>query len=216
MPHTGYHGNHAGRDGPGDFLAVESPQVFPAATATPHQHDIQFVSGQTGHMVDPPECPGDFPGSGLALNQHREQADLGDGPTPAQGFQHILQRRGVGTGHNADPFGIQRQRPFAGHLKKAFGHELLLQLAKGQLQFSLAHRCDPIGDELQPAMGAVVFDFSGDADGQAVFQLETQGARQAGPCRHRNRTTRIFQGEIEMSGTHRPPVVGNLAFHQNP
>ena len=120
---------------PGDFLGVEHPQVFPAATAPGHNDLVCLPT-----LIQRTDSCGDLPGSPKALHHNRAQQQPDGRPAAGDHVADILQCSTGFAGDDTNTFGVCRQRLFMCRVEQTFLFQPGLQLLQRKLRCAKAVR----------------------------------------------------------------------------
>ena len=148
MPDGGNDRHHAGRDGAGDKLFVEFPQVFEAAATAGHDDDIDCGESAARRIGKLRNGPCDFHGGPASLHANGRNEDGHMRRTPLQNVEKITDGCAGRRSDDSDPDGVRRECLFALLVEKSLGAEFFLQGAEARFEFADPARLHAADDDL--------------------------------------------------------------------
>lgn len=155
------------KDGEGDGLFVERPEIFLRAAAATDDEDIEIQPVIGG--VDVPYGGGDLFGSAGALDGNGRDEQLCARPAIINTLCNIDQGGAGPAGNYSDPHRIGGKRLFMVVGEKTLVLEAFIHLVKGQLQVANAGLFEDINVKLVLALRGIQVDMAGRQGRDAVF-----------------------------------------------
>src|SRR5690606_37000109 len=209
VPDGAHRGNGAGRDGPGDRLLVEGPQVLEGAAAAPDDEHVAFGARRRG-----PERPDELARRGLSLHGGGVDDDRHRRKAPPEDGDNVANRGPGGRRDHADAARQGRQRPLALAVEQALRRELALQKLEAAPQLAFAGGFDGLRDELVLAARLVQAHAPENEHLVAVFERDARAPLALAEPAAADLRGGVFQAEVEVARGGACQV-RNLAFHPN-